>query len=413
MGNKIFPKTVFFLLAGACVLLLFYQYFVHRAVTSKEVSFVDASDRLKHYNWSSLIDTPNGSGVCALDANNDGLQDLFFPGLGDFNINLTKLSGYQSGNRLYLNQGNDKANIPEFKEVSEESKVRNVGKMGVGCVVADYNNDGWEDILVTNATKGAYYAAYGSWNSSGGQRFFPPDFFPTDKTDGKYDFPNEGGVTLFQNLGLDHGVPKFTDVTLNAGLTRGGNGTSASFADVNNDGFVDLFVSNYSDYDYVGFSFMHFAGQFNVLYRNNGNGTFSDVTKEANVAGESEFVYTLQGQKQFGYDKNLKDSKGRVVGDPAGNTLACAFFDYNDDGLVDLVTADDIPGRIRLYKNLGNFKFAQVSDENDMGTAGAWMGIAIGDINSDGTQDFFATNFGGPWGAQYRVGSKETFMMDI
>lgn len=363
------------------------------------VTYRDASDRLGyHMTWSSIFDTLFSAGVCVLDANGDGLDDVFIPGLGDFNTDPDYLRGYQLGNSLFLNRGVDASRLPVFENATETAGVQNTGKLGVGCAAADYNNDGHEDIVVVNATRGVSFSFYGGLPIGETRRLFPPSrIFLTDKTDGKYHFPDEGGVTLFRNDGVDeHGIPRFTDRTIEAGLTRGGNGTSAAWADVNTDGFVDLFVANYSDPDFFGYIEPRFAGQYNVLYRNNGDGTFSDLTDQAGIGGEAEFVYTPEGTKQYGWSPGVRDSQDRIVGDPAGNTLAAAFFDYTNDGLSDLLTADDIPGRIRLFENLGNFRFRHASDEHDFGIAGAWMGIGIGDINNDGAEDVFATNFGAP-----------------
>ncbi|MBI2033509.1 MAG: CRTAC1 family protein [Candidatus Liptonbacteria bacterium] len=385
----------------------------------KAYAYRDASQALQHKTWSSYVDTFTSSGVCVIDANGDGLPDIFIPGLGAFNTSLGVLNGIKDkdfGNRLFLNKGNDSLGLPIFEEVTDKAGIRNIGKLGVGCAVADYDNDGREDVVVTNATKGAFYSAYGETPIGFGKRVTPPSFFYTDKTDGKYNFPAEGGVTLFSNVGNDkNGIPHFKNVTMSAGLTHGGNGTSAVWGDVNNDGFIDLFVANYSDFDFVGFTTPHFAGEENVLYKNNGDGTFMDVTKESGVAGKPDYVYQRNGEKLYSWDKNIVDSKGRVVGDSDGNnTLAASFIYNNKNGLPDLITGDDIPGRIRMYKNLGSFHFKDVSDENNFGISGAWMGIAAGDVNGDGSEDIFATNLGSAFGSRYRPQSDtETEMYDI
>lgn len=423
MGIFFRKQKYFFLIALTFIgATLASVWFFHTKPPSLDIpgpaiTYRDATHVLRHDTWSSFVDSMVSSGVCILDANGDEKLDLFFPGPGESsNVDPEYFASRRLGNTLFLNRGISKDGLPIFEDVSDAAGIRNLGKIGVGCAVADYNNDGREDVVVTNATRSVLFSAYGYLRSPQSEsRIFPPPVFHSDGTDGKYNFPEEGGVTFFRNDGNDaDGNPKFSDQTFEARLTRGGNGTSAAWADVDNDGFVDLFVANYSDFDFAGFSSPHFGGQFNVLYRNNGDGTFTDMTEKAGVGGEAEFVYTPEGEKQYGWRPDLFDSKGRVVGDPAGNTLAAAFFDYNSDGLLDLVTADDVPGRIRLYQNLGDFRFRQVSDENDFGVAGAWMGLAIGDIDNNGTQDLFATNLGGSMGAQHRrSATKTTYMLDI
>lgn len=379
------------------------------------VTYIDASDRLGHSTWNSILDTVTAAGVCLFDANGDGLEDIFIPGLGALNTDPNFVPGNRLGNSLYINKGNDASGLPAFEEIGERAGVLGLGKLGVGCAAADYDNDGDEDILVTNATRGALYSMFGALDPQGsGVKTTPPPFFHTDGTDGKYNFPAEGGVTLYRNEGAEGGSVRFSDATLEANLTKGGNGTAAAWADVDRDGNVDLFVGNYGDFDFAGFTEKRFPGHFDWIYRNSGDGTFMDMSETAGVKGKPEFVYDLKGNKQMAWDPELRDKKGNVAGDPAGNLLAAAFLDYDRDGLPDLLTADDIPGRIRLYHNLGDFRFEEVSEANDFGAAGAWMGLAVGDVDGDGKEDVFATNMGGPRGSRYRLLSgKETYMNDI
>jgi enediyne biosynthesis protein E4 len=406
--------------AGGLALLLIavgaFLFGRHSARVAEGPVYRDASGRLAHRTWSSYLDTPNAAGVCVVDVNADGRPDLFFPGLGEFNTDRSMLKGLTEadlGNRLYLNRRTDADGLPVFEDVTDAAGVRNLGKLGSGCAAADYDNDGRVDLAVANATKGVTASEFGDVPIGFGERIFPPKFFRTEGTDGKYDFPAEGGVTLFRNERVDDaGIPHFRDATFTAKVTRGGNGTIVLWGDVDRDGYVDLFAGNYVDMDFAGFTYPRFAGGFDVLYRNNGDGTFTDVTASAGVGGEPEFVYDLAGKKQFGWDPAVVDKKGRIVGDPAGNTLAAAFI-YNGE-LPDLVIASDIPGRIRYYKNLGEFRFQEVSDEYGFGQSGSWMGLAVGDVNNDGKEDIFATNSGGPSGSRYRPRSSTgTDMLDI
>lgn len=408
--QRLFIIGIVLLAAGAWI------FFGQDSSPQESVRFTDASHLLNHSTWSSYVDSMLASGVCVFDANEDGLDDIFIPGPGIASVKEPYMENPRLGNTLFLNRGLNEQGVPVFEDVSERAGVRNVGKLGVGCAAADYANNGTTDLVVTNATRGVLYSEYGLLSSpENDERLYPPPFFTSDGTDGKYEFPKEGGVTLFQNQGNDEeGIPRFEDVTIASGLTKGGNGSAAAWADVNNDGFLDLFVANFSDFDFAGFTSPYFGGQENVLYKNNGDGTFTDVTEIAGVRGEPEFVYTTEGEKQYAWRDDLFDSKGRVVGDPAGNTLAAAFFDFNQDGLADLVTMDDIPGRARLYQNLGEFRFREVSNEHGFGEAGAWMGVAIGDLTGNGRLDVFGSNLGGPSGSRFsRPETDITYTFDI
>lgn len=384
-----------FLAAGTLALLI---KDAKKTPQAHSLIYRDITDRLNHASWSSFANIHHSPGVCVLDANGDGWDDIFIPGIGYLNTDPSLVPGFQPGNHLFLNKGLDKEGIPSFEEIGESAGIRNIEKLGVGCAAADYDNDGDLDILVTDSTESMIYSGFGHIDYTRGIRVYPPEeIFASKKTDGKYDFPKEGGVTLFENLGGS--VPHFRDRTLEAGLTLGGNGTSAAWADIDNDGWTDLYVGNYVDKDFIGFTWTSFAGRFNALYRNNRNGTFTEVGAGTPVVGQMEYLYDEEDKSSPSWTSDEKDSRGQVVGDPAGNTLAVAFTDFNEDGLQDLVTADDVPGKIRIFRNTGDFQF---EEEKGFAVGGSWMGIAIGDVNGDGKLDLFATNSGGPAGSRFR-----------
>ena len=266
-----------------------------------------------------------GSGVAWIDYDNDGFPDLFFvngkPG---------------ASNALYHNNKDG-----TFTDVSQKAGVAgNLTKQSrTGVAVGDYDNDGHLDIYVT---------AFG---------------------------PN----TLYHN----NGDGTFSDVTSKAGVAGGATewSTSTGFIDFDRDGDLDLYVTNYLDYrtddnPYCGFrkegyrmycNPTTFDGVADRLFRNNGDGTFSDVSREAGIAN------------------------------PAGKGLGVVFCDYDRDGDTDIYVANDMV-RNFLYRNNGNGTFTDVAYAAGVGfdlngKAQAGMGVDCADINGDRLPDIFVTNF--------------------
>jgi hypothetical protein len=267
-----------------------------------------------------------GSGVAWIDYDNDGYPDLYFvngaPG---------------SANALYHNNRDG-----TFTDVTARAGVAadaDRTRYKTGVAVGDYDNDGYLDL---------YVAALG---------------------------PN----TLFHN----NGDGTFTDVTAKAGVAGGARewSTSAGFFDADNDGDLDLFVVNYLTYDpaidpYCGQrqngyrTYCHptlFDGQASRFFRNNGDGTFTDVSREAGIAN------------------------------PAGKGLGITVCDYDRDGRTDVYIANDTV-RNFLFHNNGNGTFTDVTygagvgfDVNGKPQAG--MGVDCGDVDGNGYPDLFVTNF--------------------
>ena len=269
-----------------------------------------------------------GSGAAFFDYDADGDPDLYF-------VNGAPLPGYVSQeiptNCLYQNNGDG-----TFTDVTEKAGVGDTG-YGHGCAVGDYNNDGKLDLYVTN---------YGT---------------------------NQ----LYRN----NGDGTFTEVAEAAGVTEPRWSTSCAFADYNRDGNLDLYVVNYIVYDldenpWCGLKENgiraycepdNFTAQSDTLFRNNGDGTFTDVTKSAGIHNVT------------------------------GKGLGVVWGDYNNDGTSDIYVANDSTENL-FYQNNGDGTFEEVGFMvgvalSEDGAAENGMGTAFGDWNNDGWLDLTVTNY--------------------
>ena len=276
-----------------------------------------------------------GSGVAFFDYDADSFLDIYF-------VNGADLPGFTSktppNNKLYRNNRDN-----TFTDVTDKAGVGDTG-YGAGCAVGDYNNDGNLDLYVTNFGRNVLYR-------------------------------NNGDGT-------------FTDVTQHSGVGESRWSLGCAFADYDNDSFVDLYVANYIDFRFEEHQTCtqngvrtycppeSFPGLPDTLYRNNGDGTFTDVTREAGV-------YHV-------------DSR----------SMAVVFGDYDDDGFVDCYVGVDA-GENLLYHNEGNGTFTSVgwmagveADEN--GNVQGTMGVDFGDCDNDGFLDLVALNYQEQPNAVYR-----------
>jgi len=276
------------------------------------------------------IETMAG-GVALFDYNNDGLLDIFFTN-GAAIPSLEK-TGPAYHNRLFRNNGDG-----TFTDVTQEAGVAGVG-YSMGVAAGDYDNDGYVDLYVT-------------------------------------------GVNRNQLL-HNNGNGTFTDVTAHAGV--GGMvpklgkawAVTAGWFDYNNDGHLDLLVINYLDYNiatatgcvaggYPAYcSPVAFLGTPNILYRNNGDGTFTDVSEESHIA---QYV---------------------------GKGMGVSFADYDNDGFTDVFISNDTFQNYLLHNN-ANGTFSEVGvlagvAYNGLGDAVAGMGTDFRDLDNDGKPDIFQT----------------------
>lgn len=279
---------------------------------------------------------PTGGGVGMLDFDGDGDLDLFFSQGVPLPVGKAKPG---TSDVLLENRGGGR-----FAGVSAKAGLVVKG-YGQGVTVADYDGDGDSDVYVT-----------------------------------RY-----GGNTLWRN---DRG--KFTDVTAEAGVGCGLWSLGAAFTDIDNDGDLDLFVANYlqfnpaeapyardpktglPDYGIPG----EFKGQPDVLFRNEGNGKFRDITKTAGVAA-------------------------------AGRGMGVITQDFDGDGRIDIFVANDAEANA-LWRNKGDGTFEDVADSlgvafNGEGQAEANMGIALGDTDGDGLLDLMVTHFFGEHDTLWRA----------
>ncbi|HEY1579242.1 MAG TPA: CRTAC1 family protein [Terracidiphilus sp.] len=292
----------------------------------------------------------NGCGCAFIDYDNDGWMDIFI-------LSGTRLEGDppEATNRLYKNNRDG-----TFTDVTETAGLKAAGWAN-GVCIADYNNDGFDDIFCT------YF----------------------------------GQNRLYKN----NGNGTFTDVTKEAGLLNAGParwGAGCAFVDYNRDGHLDLFVSNYIRF---AFDKVPVPGERStcnwkgipvncgprglptgrhLLYRNNGDGTFTDVTRQAGID---------------------------VATESYGMTVVTADFD--EDGWPDIfVACDSTPSLLFMNNHDGTFREEGVTrgvalSEDGMEQAG--MGVGIGDYNLDGHLDLFKTHFVGDTCGLYRNDGKGNF----
>ena len=280
------------------------------------------------HNLDNIVEG-TGGGVCVFDYNGDGLMDLYFV-TGTWTNNVSSNEGRdlrgKLSNKLYRNNGDG-----TFTDVTEQAGVGGNGVFSSGCSAADYDNDGHVDLYVLNYGRNILYH-------------------------------NNGDGT-------------FTDVSKQSGLDDPRWSLSAVWFDYNNDGLLDVFVANYILYDdgkfrdyYPAAGYpgpLSYSPQPSALYRNNGDGTFTDVTKEAGVFKE-------------------------------GRAMSVTASDFRNAGLLDIFVTNDAMEN-HYFENTGKGAFIENAldygvayGENGQGVSS--MGPVVGDFNRDGLLDIFIPN---------------------
>jgi hypothetical protein len=288
-----------------------------------------------------------GSGIAWIDYDNDGWLDLFCVQDGPVRPD----SGPQPTCKLYRNNGDG-----TFTDVTEKVGLTRSG-FGMGCAVGDFDNDGYDDLVVTYV----------------------------------------GGIVLYHNEPDGSGGRRFVDVTEKAGLKNPHWATSCAWGDLHGNGLLDLYVCNYCEVDLDHYPAclndrgklytcppFHFPSTAHRLFRNNGNGTFTDVTESAGIAKASP-----------------APGLGVVLADLAG------------EGRLDIYVANDLKPPY-LFHNLGGgrFKESALLSGAALGPGArpvSGMGVEAGDIDDSGRPSLFVTNFQGEPTVVYRNRGKLRF----
>jgi enediyne biosynthesis protein E4 len=301
-----------------------------------------------------LIETMGG-GVALIDYDNDGRLDVFFTNGARLVDPMAAGMGPDKSDPKYWNRLFRQTPEGTFVDVTEAAGVSGAtqNRYGMGVAVGDYDNDGFADLFVTN------YAAN----------------------------------TLYRN----NGDGTFADVTRDAGVAGGQWSASAGFFDYDNDGHLDLFVTRYVDWSFENNRYCgekkpgyraychpdNYDGLTDLLYHNDGDGTFTDVSVEAGIAV------------------------------PNGKGLGVSFADYDGDGFTDVYVANDSVQSF-LFENNGDGTFAEVGllagvGFNEDGKTFAGMGVDFADYDNDGHPDVIVTDLSNERYRLFRQNGDGTF----
>lgn len=361
-----------------------------RPTASTPAKFVDVTTKLgvrfqhaaPHTSKKYLLETM-GSGVALFDYDNDGRLDLFMVNGAEIDDPtppnaIPAKTGPKYWNRLYHQKPDG-----SFEDVTEKAGLEGAG-YGMGVAVGDYDNDGFEDLFVSGY----------------------------------------GGNHLYHN----NGNGTFTDVTEKAGVAGGGWSSSVAWIDLDGDGLLDLIVLRYLQWDFTDIwcgehkqayrSYCHpeeFRAISPLVYHNDGNGHFTEITKLAGfakpgnalgiaiadfngdgridvfIANDSipEFLYQNKGDGTFA-EVGLFAGVGVDADGHSYAGMGVDFADYDNDGLPDIVVSDLAYQKYALYRNDGDSTFSYVTDTAGLGTMtflhSGW-GLRFLDYDNDGWKD--------------------------
>ncbi|MCA9004875.1 MAG: CRTAC1 family protein [Planctomycetaceae bacterium] len=330
-------------------------------------------------NELAILETLGG-GTAILDYDRDGRLDLFYTGGGTFENKTTR--GYPS--TLLRHTGQLK-----FEDRTAQAGMGLAAFYSNGCSAGDYDNDGFQDLIVTGY----------------------------------------GGSILWRNMGDG----TFEETSIDAGLRNCFWGSSAGWGDLNGDGLLDLYLTQYSDWSFQNHPECHltpgvpdvcsphsFKGVRDLLFYNRGDGTFYDASDEAGLVPEGKglgviladldndsdldvyvcndavenFLYLNDGQGKL---EEVGIINGAAVDDRAtpNGSMGVDIMDYNQDGLSDLWVANYEKEAFALYRNDGDAQFLHVSNDTgvtSIGTLFVGFGTVCADFDLDGDEDVFVVN---------------------
>jgi hypothetical protein len=316
--------------------LFFIATLVMNGLAAGQAAFVDATSqaRIEH----QYTGYEYGGGVVCGDFNNDGYLDLFIP------------TGRGKPHLLYINKGDG-----TFEEMAASAGVAD-DLAGAGAVCGDIDNDGDLDLYVANFL---------------------------------------GKNRLYLNDGNAH----FADVAESAGVADPGPGSSVAMADYDNDGYLDIYVLNRA------------SSYSSIFYRNNGDGTFADVTAETNTGvndlslGVGFFDYDLDGDQdlyvvdEFKLDHLFRNNGNGTFTNVTAEArlietdgMGIDFADYDNDGDFDIYIGDYYSNP--LFRNNGDGTFSNVAAQAGIDNDGVGWGLNFMDYDNDGDKDVYVVNGG-------------------